>query len=98
VWVHALRNALPPVVAYAAGVVPLVLGYTIVIELIFRFEGLGYELVESIIDHDYLLAQTIAVIFAAAVIAWSLAADVAQRWLAPQHVEPQQIEPRVAGA
>jgi oligopeptide transport system ATP-binding protein len=83
-WLHVLRNAIVPLVAYAGTVVPTILGYTLVVEVIFRFEGLGYQLVQSILNHDYLLAQTLALLFAAAVIFSNFAADVGHRLLDPR--------------
>ena len=50
VWVHALRNALTPVVALAGVILPTLLGYTLIVETVFRYEGLGYQLVQSIIE------------------------------------------------
>ena len=48
VWVHAFRNALPPVIALAGIILPTLLGYTLIVETIFRYEGLGYQLVQGI--------------------------------------------------
>jgi peptide/nickel transport system permease protein len=47
-WVHALRNAVVPVIALAGVTIPLVLGYTLIVEVIFRYEGLGFQFVDSI--------------------------------------------------
>jgi len=83
-WIHAFRNALPPVVALAGVVLPTLLGYTLVVETIFRFEGLGYQLVQSIIKRDYALAQTLALMFTALVILFNFLADVAHHMIDPR--------------
>lgn len=83
-WVHALRNALPPVVAFAGIVIPLILGYALVVEVIFRFEGLGFQLVQSILNRDYVLGTTLALLLLAVVIVCNLLADVGQRLLDPR--------------
>ena len=44
-WVHAFRNALPPVVALAGMILRNLFGYTMMVEVIFRSAGLGYQLV-----------------------------------------------------
>ena len=48
-WVHAFRNALPPVIALAGISSRTLLGYTLIVETIFRWPGLGYQLVQG--DH-----------------------------------------------
>ena len=84
IWVHAFRNALPPVIALAGVILPTLLGYTLVVETIFRFEGLGYQLVQSIIHRDYSLAQTLALMFTALVILFNFLADVAHQAIDPR--------------
>ena len=83
-WVHAFRNALTPVVALAGVILPTLLGYTLVVETIFRFEGLGYQLVQGIIHRDYALAQTLALMFTAMVIFFNFLADVAHQLIDPR--------------
>jgi peptide/nickel transport system permease protein len=83
-WIHALRNALPPVIALAGVILPTLLGYTLVVETVFRFEGLGYQFVQSIINRDYALAQTLALLFTALVILFNFLADVAHHWIDPR--------------
>jgi ABC-type dipeptide/oligopeptide/nickel transport system permease component len=84
VWVHAFRNALPPVIALAGVILPTLLGYTLVVETIFRYQGLGYQLVQSIIKRDYALAQTLALMFTALVILFNFLADVAHHLIDPR--------------
>jgi peptide/nickel transport system permease protein len=83
-WVHAFRNSLTPVVALAGVILPTLLGYTLVVETIFRFEGLGYQLVQGIIHRDYALAQTLALMFTAMVIFFNFVADVAHQLIDPR--------------
>jgi peptide/nickel transport system permease protein len=84
VWVHALRNALTPVVALAGVILPTLLGYTLIVETIFRYEGLGYQLVQGIIKRDYALAQTLALLLTATVILFNFLADVAHQLIDPR--------------
>ena len=91
-WVHAFRNSLTPVVALAGVILPTLLGYTLVVETIFRFEGLGYQLVQGIIHRDYALAQTLALMFTAMVIFFNFLADVAHQLIDPR------IRDRIRGA
>jgi ABC-type dipeptide/oligopeptide/nickel transport system permease component len=84
IWLHGLRNALVPVIAFAGIVIPLILGYTLIVEIIFRFEGIGFQLVQSITDRDYALAQTLALLFTALVIFSNFLADVAHQLVDPR--------------
>ena len=83
-WVHSLRNALLPVIALAGVTIPLVLGYTLIVEVIFRYEGLGFQFVQSILKRDYALAQTLALLFTAIVIFSNFLADVAHQLVDPR--------------
>ncbi|MFN0152963.1 MAG: ABC transporter permease [Gaiella sp.] len=83
-WVHALRNALVPVVALAGVTIPFVLGYSLIVEVIFRYEGLGFQFVQAIQKRDYALAQTLALLFTAIVIFSNYLADVAHQLIDPR--------------
>ncbi len=64
--------------------IPLVLGYTLIVEVIFRYEGLGFQFVQSIQKRDYALAQTLALLFTAIVIMSNFLADVAHQAVDPR--------------
>ncbi len=83
-WVHVLRNSLPPVIALAGIMMRTLLGYTLIVETIFRWPGLGYQLVNAVIRRDYLVAQTLAILLTAAVIVFNTAADLLQQWADPR--------------
>lgn len=83
-FVHAFRNALVPVVALAGVTIPVVLGYTLIVEVIFRYEGLGFQLVQAITKRDYALAQTLALLFTAIVVFSNFLADVAHQLIDPR--------------
>jgi peptide/nickel transport system permease protein len=84
VWIHAFRNGVIPVVALAGVTLPTLLGYTLIVETVFRYEGLGYQFVQSIIRRDYALAQTLALLFTALVIFFNFLADVAHQLIDPR--------------
>src|SRR4029079_18733178 len=56
---HAFRNALPPILALAGVMMRDLVAYTMIVEVIFRWPGLGYQLVQSILGRDYPTAQTL---------------------------------------
>jgi peptide/nickel transport system permease protein len=86
-WVHALRNALPPVIALAGIMLRSLLGYTLIVETIFRWPGLGFTLVDSIIKRDYSVAQVLALLLTFVVILFNLLADVGQQLADPRSRE-----------
>ena len=53
IGVHAVRNGLLPIVTLLAGLLPAVLGGSVVIEFIFGIPGLGLWVVDSIYQRDY---------------------------------------------
>lgn len=50
---HALRNGLLPIITLLAGLLPAVLGGSVIIEYIFGIPGLGQWSIESIYQRDY---------------------------------------------
>lgn len=83
-WVHALRNALPPVIALAGIMLRTLLGYTLIVEVIFRWPGLGFTLVDSILKRDYSVAQVLALLLTLVVILFNLLADIGQQIADPR--------------
>ncbi len=83
-WVHAFRNALPPVIALGGVLLRTLIGYTLIVEIIFRWPGLGSKLVNAIISRDYALAQVLALLLTSAVLFFNFLADVGQQWADPR--------------
>ncbi len=84
VAVHAFRNALPPILALAGIMMRDLLAYTMIVEVVFRWPGLGYQLVEAILNRDYTVAQTLALLLAACVVVFNFLADVGQHLADPR--------------
>jgi peptide/nickel transport system permease protein len=83
-WVHALRNALPVILSLAAIVARNVLGYTLIVEVIFRWPGLGHELVEAALRQDYQEARVLALLLILVVILLNVLADIGQQVADPR--------------
>src|SRR5262249_16344344 len=54
---HVLRNALIPVISLTGLRLGWLIGYTLIVETIFQWPGVGYLLVDSVIRRDYPVAQ-----------------------------------------
>jgi peptide/nickel transport system permease protein len=83
-WVHALRNALPVILQLAAIVARNVLGYTLIVEVIFRWPGLGHELVEAVIRQDYAEARLLALLLVLVVIVLNTLAEIGHQFADPR--------------
>lgn len=83
-WIHVLRNSLSPIISLGAVQVRTLLGYTLIVEVIFRWPGLGTQLVQSVLDRDYPVAQSLALLLAAVVVISNTLSDLLYRWADPR--------------
>jgi peptide/nickel transport system permease protein len=81
---HALKNALIPVVTIIAITMPRVIGGSTVVETVFAYPGVGRLLYTSIMGNDYVVAMTVVMILAVAVVFFNLLADILYGWLDPR--------------
>lgn len=76
VTVHALRNALIPIITIVALNVPMLLGGTIIIEQVFSWPGMGSLAIASVQGRDYNTLMGINLIAAIMILLSNLLADV----------------------
>lgn len=76
VWVHALRNALPPLIQVMALSLVSLLGGALVLEVVFSWPGIGRLTFEAILSRDYPLVLATTAFSAVMVLAANLMADV----------------------
>jgi len=85
VWfVHALRNALLPVVTYLGPAAAGLVSGSFVIESLFDVPGMGRLFVTAIINRDVTLILGTTIVYAAALLFLNLAADLANAALNPK--------------
>jgi ABC-type dipeptide/oligopeptide/nickel transport system permease component len=84
IWVHAVRNALTPIISLAGLRFGWLIGYTLIVETVFRWPGLGYLLVDSVLRRDYPVAQTLSLLLAVTVLLGNFLANVAHAWVDPR--------------
>jgi oligopeptide transport system permease protein len=84
VTVHALRNALIPVVTAAGPLIGVLLTGVFVIEDVFQVPGLGRYYVAGVTARDYPLVLGLTIVLAASVIVANLAVDVVHGLLDPR--------------
>jgi peptide/nickel transport system permease protein/oligopeptide transport system permease protein len=84
VLLHALRNALIPIVTVFGMQVGQLMGGAILTETVFAWPGLGRLMVGAILDRDYPLLQGTILVFAAAYILINLIVDLSYGLIDPQ--------------
>jgi peptide/nickel transport system permease protein len=84
IWVHALRNALLPVVTLMGLQIGRLFGGAVIIETIFAFPGMGRLMVYSIFLHDFPVVQACVLIVALTVLFANLATDLIYAYLDPR--------------
>jgi ABC-type dipeptide/oligopeptide/nickel transport system permease component len=83
-WRHILRNALSPIVSLGVLQVQVVVGYSMIVEVIFGWPGLGTEIVNSILQRDYAVAEILALMLAGIVVVASAVGDLILRAIDPR--------------
>lgn len=73
---HTFRNALVPIVSLAGLRIGQIVGYALVVEVIFGWPGLGQVLVNAVLRRDYPVAQFFALVLVAIVVLGNWLADV----------------------
>ena len=73
---HVLRNALIPVISLTGLRLGWLIGYTLIVETIFQWPGVGYLLVDSVIRRDYPVAQFFSLLLVFFVVMANWLADI----------------------
>jgi len=66
-WWYSVRNAIPPQLMHLAIALGYVVSGAILVEIVFSYPGLGYQLYMSIVNSDYTVIQGITLILAVSV-------------------------------
>ncbi len=83
-WRHILRNALGPIVSLGILQVQVVVGYSMIVEVIFGWPGLGTQIVNSILQRDYAVAEVLALMLAGIVVVATTLGDIILRAVDPR--------------
>lgn len=81
---HALRNALIPIVALGGLYAVVLIGSSVMIEIVFSRPGLGSLMVGAIKQRDYTTLQSVMVLYAIIVVALNLVTDLIYGWIDPR--------------
>jgi peptide/nickel transport system permease protein len=81
---HGLRAAMTPLVTMLGMDVALLVGGTVVVETIFNIQGIGYWVVQSVVNEDFPVVVAVVVVGAIAVVIFNLLVDLAYAFLDPR--------------
>jgi peptide/nickel transport system permease protein len=84
IWLHALKNALLPVVTIMGLQFGRLVGGSVVIETLFSIPGMGRLIVDSIFQKDFPVVQACVLIMALAVLVANLITDMIYAYLDPR--------------
>ncbi len=83
-WRHALKNALIPIITLSALQIGQLVGYTAIVEIVFRWPGLGQQLVSSVLGRDYPVALYLSLILTACVVLANFLANIGYAFADPR--------------
>jgi len=84
IFKHALRNGLLPILTLLAGLLPAVLGGSVIIETIFGIPGMGLWLIDSIYQRDYNVIMAEALVSALLTLVGILISDLSYALVDPR--------------
>jgi ABC-type dipeptide/oligopeptide/nickel transport system permease component len=84
IYKHALRNALIPTVTVIGIYMSILMGGSVLTEIIFSRPGLGKMMVFAVKDRDYIALQSVIIIFSAFVFLFNLITDLLYTLIDPR--------------
>lgn len=84
IFVHALRNAMLPVVTVAGDLTATLINGAVVIETIFGWPGIGKLMIDAILRRDFALIQSTVLVTAVAIFILNIAIDLIYAALDPR--------------
>lgn len=81
---YALRNSLIPLLTVFGGQLGFLAGSIVVIEYVFSYPGIGYEILNAINRRDYNLVQGLIIVFSTFFIVVNMLIDIGYAYLDPR--------------
>lgn len=83
-FAHGLRNAVIPMVTVLGLSMGWLVGNTLIVEQVFAIPGLGALMIEAVLERDFAVVQSLALVFGLLVVIVNLVADLARASLDPR--------------
>ncbi len=84
IYGHTLRNAMLPVVSFVGVYTIVLIGGSVLVEIVFSRPGLGKMMVGAIQQRDYMMLQSVMVVYAGMVIVINLLTDLSYGLIDPR--------------
>ncbi|MBM3598186.1 MAG: ABC transporter permease [Alphaproteobacteria bacterium] len=84
VWRHSLRNALIPVVTVVGLYLGILIGNSVLTEIVFNRPGLGKLIVSALNQRDYTMLQGLMVVYAFLIVVVNLVTDLTYGFIDPR--------------
>ncbi|WP_417721072.1 ABC transporter permease [Salipiger sp.] len=84
IFVHALRNALLPVITVASDQVAGILNGAVIVEVVFGFPGIGKLMIDSVMLRDFAVIQAAVLVIALAIFTLNIIVDIAYALIDPR--------------
>ena len=84
IFKHAIRNSLLPVITILTVMVSFVMGGQVMLETIFRWPGIGLEIVQAVNTKDYPLAQALFIMMGVIILIMNFVVDMLYCYLDPR--------------
>lgn len=81
---HALRNSLIPLIQRLGVALPVMLGGSLIVEVIFSWPGIGYATYVAVLQRDYPVIMASTALSGVLVVLGSTLADLTHSWLDPR--------------
>jgi ABC-type dipeptide/oligopeptide/nickel transport system permease component len=84
VWKHALKNAIMPVLTYAAIYLAILITGAILVETVFAWPGIGQLIYQGIVYRDFPVIQAVVLLTAVIVVTVNFVVDITYAYLDPR--------------
>jgi oligopeptide transport system permease protein len=84
IWKHCLRNSFLPVLSYLGPAAAATLTGSFVVEKVFNIPGLGWHLVNSVINRDRTMILATVMVYSVFLMTFNLLVDLAYAWIDPR--------------
>ena len=84
IFKHAMRNSLLPVITMLTVMISFVMGGQVMLETIFRWPGIGMEIVSAVNTRDYPMAQALFIMMGVIILIVNFVVDLLYHYLDPR--------------
>jgi len=84
IFVHALRNAMLPVITVAGDLATGLINGAVIVETVFGWPGVGKLMIDAVVQRDFAVVQATVLVTALAIFALNLLIDMAYAALDPR--------------